>query len=108
MIQLERVIVGTKEIVEYKGKCPDCGKTQKNFSEAYVDVPCWDCSKKRKEITIKNEYKYLIGGTVIDVYGYDDLTCLRIKASNGKEYDITSHREFGEDVHLDVDEVKHE
>lgn len=111
VIRIQKTVIGTREIIEYKGTCPDCKKEQKSFFETEVDVPCWDCSKKRKEEKIKHQYKHLIGGTIIDVYGYNNLTMIKIKALDGHEYDVSPHREFGNtdfESYLKVDEIEPE
>ena len=103
---MKKVVLGTREIIEYHGNCPNCQKEQKSFSDTSLDILCWDCSKKRKEAKVREQYKHLIGGTVIDIYGYNNLIMVRVKAIDGKEYDITSHSEFGEsDEHLNVDKT---
>lgn len=35
---MERIVLGTHEIVKYRGKCPSCGEEQESNNEKYVDI----------------------------------------------------------------------
>lgn len=106
---MQKIVLGTREIIEYIGSCPTCKREQRSSSEQDVDVLCHSCLKKRKEDKTKEEYKYLIGGVITDVYGYNNLTMIKIKTSDNEEYQITSHREFSEsdfESYLCIDKIE--
>ncbi len=76
------------QVMHYEGNCPKCGKEQKNNDKNYVDVRCYKC---KSEESIKQEYSFLTGSTITDIYGVDSgLKTLFITSLHGKKYRIDS------------------
>ena len=103
---MKRISLGIKETFEYTGECPLCHVPQKSVVENSVDILCWNCEYIKKKENIRNVYKYLIGSNIIDIDGSNELTLIRVRDVNKKEYEITGDIDFNDHQCLNVDVVK--